>query len=104
MFLFMDDSSIFQAVHQAALFDDVLDKLREWGGLESLAGSLVGDNAGVKVDADDVALVDGLAGGGALQNRQADVDGVAVEDTGKAFGDDAADAGGLCLLYTSRCV
>ena len=60
------------------MFDDVLDKLRERGGLEGLAGGLVGDNTGVEVDADDVALADGLAGGGAVQNRQADVDGVAV--------------------------
>ncbi len=55
------------------------------GGLEGLAGGLVGDDAGVEVDADRVALSDCLTGGGALQDGQTDVDGVAVEDAGKAL-------------------
>ena len=92
---------ILQAVHQAALGDDVLDERRERGGLKGLAGRLVGDDASVKVDADRVALSNCLTGGGALQNRQTDVDGIAVEEAGKALGDDAADAG--CLMATGAC-
>ena len=88
-------ASILQTIHQAALGDDVLDERREGRGLEGLARGFVGNDAGVKIDADRIALVDCFAGCGTFENRQADVDGVAVEDAGKAFGDNAADTGRL---------
>ena len=74
---------------------ELCDKRRERRSLEGLAGGFISDHAGVKVDGNHIALVDGLAGGGAFQNGQADVDGVAVEDTGKALGNHAVNAGGL---------
>ena len=69
---------ILQAVHQAALGDDVLDERRERLGMEGRAGGLVGDGAGVGVDAHHVAVGDGVAGLGALQDGQAHVYGVAA--------------------------
>ena len=62
-------ASVLQAVHQAALGDNVLDERREGRGLEGLARGFVGNDAGVKVDADCIALVDCFAGGGAFENR-----------------------------------
>ncbi len=70
-------------------------KGREGLGLIGLALGHVGDDADVEVHAHLVAVVDAVAGGGTLQNGQTDVDGVAVENPGKAGGDDAGDAGGL---------
>ena len=87
--------SLRQRLHQAAVGDDLLDKGREGFGLEGLAGGLVGDDAGVEVHMDLVACGDGVGGFGALHDGQADVDAVAVEDAGKALGDDHRDAGGL---------
>src|SRR5699024_1773114 len=82
-------------VHQAAGRDDLLDEGREGLGLEGRAGGLVGDEAGIEVDADQVAGRDGVGGRLALEDGQADVDAVAVEDAGKALGDDHRDAAGL---------
>ena len=78
-------ASVLQAVHQPALGNDVLDKRRERRGLKGLAGGFVRNDAGVKVDADRVALGDCLACGGAFEDRQADIDGIAEENTGKRF-------------------
>ena len=78
-------ASVLQAVHQAALGNDVLDKRRERRGLKGLAGGFVRNDAGVKVDAYRVTLANCLTGGGTFEDRQADIDGIAVEDAGKAF-------------------
>ena len=63
-------------------------------GLVGLALGDVGDDAGVEVDGHLVAVLRCFSAGlGALQDGQADVDGVAVEDAGEGLGDDAGDAG-----------
>ena len=86
---------LVNVIDQSACSDNLLHERRERRSLEGLAGGFISDHAGVKVDGNHIALVDGLAGGGAFQNGQADVDGVAVEDTGKALGNHAVNAGGL---------
>ena len=63
--------------------------------LEGGAGGLVGDDAGVKVHAHQIPRLDGVGRGLALQDGQADVDAVAVENPGEALGDDHRDAAGL---------
>ena len=50
------------------------------------------DHAAVKVDLDLIASLDRITGLLTFEDRQTDVDRVAIEDTGKGFGDDAADA------------
>ena len=70
--------------------------------MEHLAVGLVGDDTGVKVHLNGVPSLDGVHSLRAFHDGQADVDAVAVEDTGKAFGNDHRDAGGLdaqgCVL------
>ena len=56
---------------------------------------MVGDNARIKVHGHLLSGLDFLGGSFAFQNGQADVDGVAVENPGKALGDDTAGAAGL---------
>ena len=51
-----------------------------------------GNGAAVKVDLDLIASLDRITGLLTFEDRQTDVDRVAIEDTGKGFGDDAADA------------
>ena len=89
-------------LHQAAGGDDVLDKGREGLGVEHLAVGLVGDDAGIKVYLNGVPCLDGVHSLRALHDGQADVDAVAVEDAGKAFGNDHRNAGSLdaqgCVL------
>ena len=80
---------------EAAVVDDLLDERRERLRLEDGARGLVGDGAGIGVHGDDVAVGDGLGGLGALEDGQAHVDRVAVEDAREALGDHAGDAGGL---------
>ena len=91
-----------QRLHQTAVGDDLLDEGRERLGLEGLAGSLIGDDAGIKIHTDRIACADGVHGLGAFHDGQADVDAVAVEDAREALGDDDRDSGGLdgqrCVL------
>ena len=57
--------------------------------------NLVGDDAGVKVYLNGVPCLDGIHSLRAFHDGQADVDAVAVEDAGKAFGNDHRNACGL---------
>ena len=63
--------------------------------MEHLAVGLVGDDAGIKVYLNGVPCLDGIHSLRAFHDGQADVDAVAVEDAGKALGNDHRDAGGL---------
>lgn len=74
-------------IDQAAAFDDVLDELGEGRRLEGLARRHVGDDAGVDVDLDVVALRDRVRSLGAFQDVKPDVERVAVEDASKRLGD-----------------
>ena len=70
--------------------------------MEHLAVGLVGDDAGVKVYLNGVPSLNGVHSLRAFHDGQADVDAVAVEDTGKAFGNNHRNAGSLdaqgCVL------
>ena len=63
--------------------------------MEDGARGLVGDGAGVGVNAHHVAVGDRVRGLGALQDGESHVDRVAVEDAREALGNDARDARGL---------
>ena len=52
--------SVLYGTHQTARGNDVLDKGREWLRLIALAGGDIGDNAGVKIHLDLVAVLDVL--------------------------------------------
>ena len=91
-----------QRLHQPAIRDDLLDERGEGFGLEGLAGGLIGDEAGSKIHADGIACADGIHSLRTLHDGQADVDAVAVEDAGKALGDDDGNTGGLDAHGRSR--
>ena len=84
--------------HQSAGGDHLLQKLRERLSLECLSGRLVGDEPGIEVYLYPVALGDGLGGLWCLDDREADIQRVPIEDTREAFGDDTANAAGLKYL------
>lgn len=79
-------------VDQSLCGNDLLHELGECLSLEALAGGEIFDHAGIEVYLDFIAIVD-LAGClWTLNDGQPDIDGIAVEDSGKGLGDDAADA------------
>ena len=82
-------------VDQTALLNDVLDELGEGLRLIGLACGLVGDNARIEVDGNGVAVLDFLCRLVALEDRETDVDRVAVEDAREGGGDDAGNAARL---------
>ena len=75
--------------------NNLLDKGRESRRVVCFPGRFIGDGAGGKINRYLVAVCNLRRRFGAFQNREADVDGVAVEDTGKALGNHAVNAGGL---------
>ena len=83
------------------MLDDAVDERREGGGLEGLPRGLVRDDAGGKVHRHLIPRRDAVHRRRALQDGESDVDGVAVEDAGKALGDDALDAAGLSAYFLS---
>ena len=87
--------------HQSAGGDHFLEEIRKRLSLEGLSGRLVGDESGIEVHLYLVALGDGLCGLRCLDDREADVQRVPIEDAREALGDDTADAAGLKHL---RCV
>ena len=85
-----DRRSPFSMV-SAAERQEFRERLRlELGILRQIA-----DDACIKVHFHLIAFLDGIGRFRTFQNREADVDGVAIEDPGKGTGDDAADAGGF---------
>ena len=70
----------------------ILDERRERRRLIAFVPGEVMDHAAVKVDLDLIASLDRITGLLTFEDRQTDVDRVAIEDTGKGLGDDAADA------------
>ena len=72
---------LFQRVKQAALIDDVDKEIRKSLTHVALALSDIGNNAAFKVDLNFVAVVYLLARFIALDYRQTDIDGVAVENS-----------------------
>lgn len=79
-------------VDQSLCGNDLLHELGECLSLEALAGGEIFDHSGIEVYLDFIAIVD-LAGClWTLNDGQPDIDGIAVEDSGKGLGDDAADA------------
>ena len=93
--------SLLERLEQAARLDDVLDKRRECSCLPALALGNVGDHAGVEVYLYLVACVDAVRRCLALEDRQTDVDGIAVEDTRERGRDNAGNA---VLAENERCV
>ena len=71
--------------------NDLLHKGWEGLSLEGPAGSLVGDNTAVEINADNVSGADILCSFIAFYNGKSDVYGISVEYSGKAFCDHAAD-------------
>src|SRR5699024_4913251 len=82
-------------IYQAAGRNNFLHKFRKGLALISLPFGLVGDQAGIEVHLHLIPVLDGAGGLHTLDNRQTDIDGVAVEDPGKGFRDDAADSRAL---------
>lgn len=85
-------SALLDRLDQTAVCNNGLDKFRERCHVEFLAVGDVTDDAVVQVSLYGVALADGVHSLRTLHDRKTDVDGVAVEDTGKALGDDQGDA------------
>ena len=87
---------------QATGLDDLGDERRERLGGERRTGVEIGDGAGLGIDSHLRAVGDGVHGLGALEDREAHVDGIAIEDARKALGDDAGHArrldGHRCVL------
>ena len=72
-----------------------MNKGREGLGLIGSAGGEIFNQAGIEIHLDLIAVPNIPGGLVAFQNRQADVDGVAIENPGKGGGDDAGDAAGF---------
>ena len=72
--------------------DNFFDKFRERFPLIRFILGKVGDDAAVKVNGDFVAVVNIVAGFFAFQNGKTDIDGIAVKNPGKGFGDDTGDS------------
>ena len=51
-----------QRLHQAAIGDDLLDERRERLGLEDLARGHIGDDTGIKIDGNLIAVANLLPG------------------------------------------
>ncbi len=85
-------SALLDRLDQTAVCNNGLDKFRERCHVEFLAVGDVTDDAVVQVSLYGVALADGVHSLRTLHDRKTDVDGVAVEDPGKALGDDQGDA------------
>ena len=90
---------LFQRVEQAALIDDVDKEIRKSLTHVALAICDIGNNAAFKVDLNFVAVVYLLARFIALDYRQTDIDGVAVENSCKCRSDNAGNA---ACLYSDR--
>ena len=85
-------------VDQSLCGNDLLHELGECLSLEALAGGEIFDHAGIEVDLDFIAIAD-LAGClWTLNDGQPDIDGIAVEDSGKGLGAAALMAMGACSL------
>ena len=82
-------------VFNAADGDDLLDERGERRGGEALAGGSILDHAGIQMDGHLVAVADGLGRRRTLDDRQADINRVAVEDAGEAVRDDELNTAGL---------
>ena len=85
----------FERVDEPARVDDALDEGREGLRLKFLARRLVADDAEGKIAGDRVAFLDRFDGFGAFEDREPDVDGIAVEDAREGVGDDEGDAARL---------
>ena len=72
--------------------NNLLDKGRESRRVVCFPGRFIGDGAGRKINRYLVAVCNLRRRFGALQNREADVDGVAVENAREARRNDAGDA------------
>lgn len=72
--------------------NNLLDKGRESRCVVCFPGRFIGDGAGRKINRYLVAVCNLRRRFGALQNREADVDGVAVENAREARRNDAGDA------------
>ena len=94
-------SALFDRLDQTAVCDNGLDEFRERCYMEFLAVGDITDDTVVQICFHRVALADGIHSLRALHDGQTDVDAVAVEDAGKALGNDHRDAGGL---DAQRCV
>ena len=99
--LLLCQTSGLQRIHQPAIFNDTVDELRERCGLIGLSGGLIYDFAGIELNAHAVPRLDLSGSLRALHDGKTDIDGVAVENTGKGGGNDAFDAAGL---DSQRCV
>ena len=75
-------------VYKPFRVDDPLHEFRKSLALIRGSFSQVGDHTGVKIDLDFIAVLDFRCRFGALNDGKADVDGIAVENPGKAGGDD----------------
>ena len=84
--------SVLYGTHQTARGNDVLDKGREWLRLIALAGGDIGDNAGVKIHLDLVAVLDVLGCLVTFEDSKTDIEGVAVKDSGECGGDHAGNS------------
>ena len=72
--------------------NNLLDKGRESRRVVCFPGRFIGDGAGRKINRYLVAVCNLRRRFGAFQNREADVDGVAVENAREARRNDAGDA------------
>ena len=93
--------AVIDSGNKTACGDDRLDERRERRGFILLARCEISDNAFIHIDRKLVALVYRVHRLFTFDNRQTDINRVAVEDTRKAFCDNKRDT---ALLNRNRCV
>ena len=85
-------SILFQRRQKSAFLNDILNKRRERLGFEGFACGHIGNHTAVKIHADFVAVLNRLARLGAFENRQSDIQCVAVKNARKILGNHAGNA------------